>query len=233
MLPFDKAESLAVNEARLDHLASLGLDLDRKSVLEVGAGIGQLTGFFEIRGCRVCSIEGREENVRENLWRYRWRRMGPCLNGTEVYMMDLNFLLSRTSLPLTDIVFCYGFLYHTASPSDILANLSKKCMGLFLLETCVNCADDSLVKYVNESAAEADQSLDGLGCRPARDWIMAELRKHFEHVYLTKTQPRHDDFPLEWPSMNVGNTRAVFVASRHTLDLPTLTTELLTKQVRC
>ena len=43
---FLQPEALALNEARLRHLASLGLLLEGKTVLEVGAGIGLLTHFF-------------------------------------------------------------------------------------------------------------------------------------------------------------------------------------------
>lgn len=236
MLPFDKPEYLAINKARLSHLASLGLDLTNKTVLEIGAGIGQLTGFFEERDCRVVSVEGRLENIREYLRKYPerslvWRISDFDSSNTVIFYADLN-LFFRLLLPVSDIVFCYGFLYHIVDPSFTLSGLSEKCSELFLLESCVNHTDDGLIRYVSEPVTEPDQSLDGRACRPARDWIMAELRKHFDYVYLTATQPRHDDFPLEWPSQNSGNSRAVFVASRRELNLPALTTKLLTRQVR-
>src|SRR5260221_131264 len=53
------------NARRLEHLASLGIDLFDKSVLEVGAGIGDLTSFFLDRGCTVTSVEARADNVRQ------------------------------------------------------------------------------------------------------------------------------------------------------------------------
>jgi len=43
---FLEPNALALNQARLNHLATLDLPIDGKSVLEVGAGIGLLTGFF-------------------------------------------------------------------------------------------------------------------------------------------------------------------------------------------
>src|SRR5262249_50321591 len=61
---FDTPEALRINEARLEHLASLDLPLSGRSVLEVGAGVGHLTRFFVERDCRVVVTEGRAENVR-------------------------------------------------------------------------------------------------------------------------------------------------------------------------
>ena len=51
------------NSRRLEHLATLGLDLAGRKVLEVSAGIGDHTSFFIDRGCRVTALEGRLENV--------------------------------------------------------------------------------------------------------------------------------------------------------------------------
>ena len=49
--PFDVflTPEVHINRARLDHLASLGLDLQSKRGLEVGAGIGLHASFFEER----------------------------------------------------------------------------------------------------------------------------------------------------------------------------------------
>jgi len=59
---------------RLEHLASLGLDLHGKRVLEVGAGVGDHTGFFLDRDCTIVSTESKPENCRllaEMLGSYR------------------------------------------------------------------------------------------------------------------------------------------------------------------
>ena len=66
-------QAFAINEARQAHLASLGLDLAGKSVLEVGAGIGLHTEFFESRGCTVVCTDGNPTNVAEIRRRYDLR----------------------------------------------------------------------------------------------------------------------------------------------------------------
>src|ERR1700682_5619401 len=50
---FHSSSYLRHNASRQEHLATLGLDLNNKSVLEVGAGIGDHTTFFLDRGCEV------------------------------------------------------------------------------------------------------------------------------------------------------------------------------------
>src|SRR5262245_11954492 len=60
---FTKPDSLAIDKARQDHLASLGLDLEGKTVLEVGAGIGLHTQFFLDRGCAITITDGDPANV--------------------------------------------------------------------------------------------------------------------------------------------------------------------------
>src|SRR5581483_8895668 len=60
---FDAPEALEINRARMDHLASLGLAIDGKSVLDVGCGVGHLSQFFADRGCRLFCVDARAENL--------------------------------------------------------------------------------------------------------------------------------------------------------------------------
>jgi SAM-dependent methyltransferase len=213
----------------MEHLATLDLDLDNKMVLEVGCGIGLLTGFFEKRGCEVWSTDGRAENVQENLARHPYRR-------GRVFVSDLATPKSHHRFDCFkekpfQIVFCYGVLYHLADPALCIANLAQINSGLFLLETCVNPIDNGQINPADEDGKQLDQSLNGAGCRPGRDWVMAELRKHYPHVYLTATQPAHKLYPTCWPAgSEQGIVRAVFVASHTELPGFNLSTGLLTDQ---
>ncbi|MDW8100540.1 MAG: class I SAM-dependent methyltransferase [Anaerolineae bacterium] len=224
---FDAEDAMHLNYARLDHLASLGLELAGKSVLEVEAGVGWHTGFFEKLGCSVLSTDGRLKNVVEHLHRFPYRQ-------GRVVVADLSLPSSYNQFGQFDVVYCYGTLYHLADPTLCLRELAQHCGELFLLETCVFHEDNGQINPIAENAANPNQSLHGVGCRPGRDWIMAELRKHFPFVYHTVTQPNHPDFELEWPApaKSPGNNRAIFVASRHPLNLPTLSPTLLNRQAR-
>lgn len=220
-------DAIKINEARLNHLASLGLSLRNKRVLEVGAGVGLLTGFFESRGCDVTSTEGRTELISENLSKNP-RRKG------KVFCVDLMTKGSHdhlVSMGPFDIVFCYGTLYHLADPGQAILDLSAVCKGVMLIETIVWHVDDGDVRAVGESAS-LNQSLHGQGSRPARDWVLGELKKRFEHVYISTTQPRHPQFPTSWPAPEKAVNRAVFVASRTRINLPSLTEKLPMEQRR-
>lgn len=207
---FDYSESLKINDARLSHLASLGLALNNKTVLEVGSGIGLLTYFFEDRNCSVVSIDARLENVNENLRRHPNRK---------VSLADLNIKNSLDVFGKFDVVFCYGVLYHTPDPAQVIADMASVCNGMLLIETCVWSCDNGLANTVKEGPY-LDQSICGVGCRPARDWLFSELCKYFPFVYVSAGQPDHVEFPKTWPSS--GRARAVFVSSRYELSIPTL-----------
>lgn len=61
MFYFQGPHYLRHNARRLEHLSSLGLPVREKSVLEVGAGMGDHTHFYLDRGCTVCITEARPE----------------------------------------------------------------------------------------------------------------------------------------------------------------------------
>ena len=67
------------NARRLEHLASLGLPLHGKKVLEVGAGIGDHSSFYLDRGCEMLITEARPENL--EILRLRTIGAGSCAIG--------------------------------------------------------------------------------------------------------------------------------------------------------
>jgi SAM-dependent methyltransferase len=222
---FFEPDAVQINEARLRHLASLGLDLENKTVLEVGAGIGLLTEFFEKRGCIVLSTEGRPENVAEFRRRYPNRK---------VELLDLEPAADLIHLGMFDVIFCYGLLYHVSTPERVLASLSKICREVILLETCVTPGSETACYIEAEDKDNKNQAMSGHGCRPTRPWVMDILHSYFGYAYVTKTQPRYIDFDLDWVNpVSKKNHRAVFVGSKMPLDLPTLLDQPPDYQVFC
>ena len=218
--PFDvflEPGALAINQARQEHLARLGLDLTGKYVLEVGAGIGLHTAFFEERGCDVFSTDGNPINVAEMMRRYPARKLG---------MLNLDRAVGIDDLGSFDIVYCYGTLYHLRDAEGALARLASVCRGQILLETMVALGDQPELHHVAEPLT-ANQALFGVGSLPTRAWVMAALARHFGHAYTTLDQPDFSDFETDWKlTRSGGNHRAIFVGSKVPLALPALTDTL-------
>jgi FkbM family methyltransferase len=211
---FLSPDALAINEARLCHLASLGLDLAGKTVLEVGGGIGLHTCFFESLGCVVTCTDGRLDNVQETKRRY------PHRNAS---VLDLDRETDLRHLGTFDLIYCYGTLYHLSKPEEALSALAKVCRGQILLETCVTPGDEELLHPVQEPALNPNQAVSGLGCRPTRKWVMRQLREQFGWAYNSVTQPLHHDFERNWLEPAPRKLyRAIFVGSKQPLNLPTL-----------
>jgi SAM-dependent methyltransferase len=205
--------AFAINQARQSHLASLGLDLAGKTVLEVGAGIGLHTPFFLERGCTVTVTDGRPENVAEIARRHP---------GIRTAVVDLE-IDKPIELGLFDIVYCYGLLYHLSNPERALARLAAACEGQLLLETAVSPGTHDELLLVRDPDA-FNQAISGIGCRPTRLWILNRLQGLLGYGYIPRTQPDHVDFPSDWihPPIQTMH-RSIFVGSRRPLPLPTLT----------
>lgn len=202
----------AINQARQSHLASLGLDLKGKRVLEVGAGIGLHTPFFLERGCSVTVTDGRAENVAEIARRHP---------GVKTAIVDLE-VDRPIELGRFDAVYCYGLLYHLSNPQRALARLADVCDGQLLLETAVSPGTHDELLLVRDPDA-FNQAISGIGCRPTRLWILNRLKSLLGYGYIPRTQPDHVDFPADWIHTPIQTMhRSIFVGSRTPLALPTL-----------
>ena len=95
--------------------------------------------------------------------------------------------------------------------------------------------DDEAINIVSERSASPTQSILGTGCRPTRPWVFKQLKHHFKHVYVPRTQPNHEEFPIDWtrPSDHEAKlSLAVFIGSQSELDNDLLSTELLNQKIR-
>jgi SAM-dependent methyltransferase len=205
---FDTDAALQINEARLTHLASLDLPLDGRRVLEVGAGVGRLTGFFVDRGCSVVVSEARSENVHE------LRRRLPTIDAREADVEE-----SLQHLGSFDVVFCYGLLYHLESPLRALRNMAAVCDDLLLIETMVCDSRDAVLRLEDETKS-VNQALRGLAHRPSPAYLALALNRiGFEYVYAATDPPDHPDYRFPWldnldTARDGALLRGVFLASR-------------------
>lgn len=210
---FDEVAYQEINRARLAHLDSLQLGLEGRTVLDVGTGVGDLTGHFLAKGCAVTCVEGRAENV--EVLKQRFPGIPAHVANVET---DPLARLGRFQ-----IVFGYGLLYHLESPVAALRNMASVCDGLMLLETMICDCDEPVMRLIDETF-QYSQALDGIGCRPSPSFItLALLRVGFPHVYAPKHPPEHPHFQFRWRNnlesrRNKIPLRAIFVASRTPLD---------------
>lgn len=207
------------NVARLQHLFSLGLNLSNKKVLEFGAGIGDHTYFYLTQNCDIYPTEGRKELV--DIIKNRF--------GINAGVIDCE----KDKKPIeklenSDIIHCYGLLYHIKNPAEFLSWISSKSQ-ILLLETCVSSDFDKVgPNLVEENKSIPTQAISGIGCRPHRKWLEAELKKWYKYVYYPKTQPKHEQFPIDWSVKDDGNKllrRCVFICSQAPISNPNLTTQ--------
>jgi 2-polyprenyl-3-methyl-5-hydroxy-6-metoxy-1,4-benzoquinol methylase len=215
---------LRLNQRRLEHLASLGLDLIKKKVLDIGAGTGAHVPFYVCRGCEVTIADGRVANLAVARSRF------PHL---EVLLLDVENPGDEIAGRRFDIIHCYGLLYHLQHPGQAIRFMAERCDTL-ILETFAS-AKDEVSANTSPRLVDGIESLDGTGCEPTRLWVMQELRSAFAHAYVTATQPWHEDFPMDWSAelvKHIQYPRAVFVASHKPIDNPALLTELPEQQPR-
>lgn len=223
---------LAHNKARQDHLASLGLPLENRTVLELGAGAGDHTKFFLDRGCKVTVTDGRPENVEQICKEHPdWSAfIAHCDVESETSM---RWLANAFGDQKIDIVYAYGLLYHCRHPLEVIGNIHYFFTPeMLLLETCVNPMPATKTLIRNEDKNDPRCALTGIGSRPTREMIFEKLKILWPFVYLPLTQPNHVEFPLDWTNTS-GETRAIFIASTKPLVNPLLTTELPMIQTVC
>ncbi len=214
---------------RLEHLASLNLNLRKKTVLELGAGIGEHSQFFLDRGCQVFSVEPRPENVA--VIRHRHSEPSEHLNAGHHTVLqataeDAFQILENAKF---EILYNYGLLYHLADPLGFLRKSAEFCEGIYLLETAVSDLAATPSKYSEDTRDVTNSVTDDISLASRAD-IFNTLRQFFPYVYIPRRQPAHEQFLNDWtlrPEASPGRHRAVFVASVSELDNPTLSSELL------
>ena len=215
---FDTELARSINVARLEHLASLGLDLDGLRVIDIGCGPGYLARYFAERDCDVSCVDARQENI---------DRLREHLPSIPAYVMDAEDP-ALPSLGCFDVVFCYGLLYHVENPARVLRNLVALSNSLIILETIICDSPLPVVRLADEPLS-ANQALHGIASRPSPSYVAMVLdRAGFRYVYTPKRPPQHEDFLFDWrgdlaAERDGANLRCVFVASNRPVELETLT----------
>lgn len=204
------------NARRLEFLASLRLPVTSRTVLELGAGIGDHTEYFLDRSCTVTAVEGRAAAV--EVLRARFEG----IKAVTVREMDLDPPLAD-DLGAFDVVVCLGLLYHVGHARELLEWAAARTGDLLIVETIVDPAPaDRPPVAVEEDRTLPGASTHGTGSRVTRQWVWSVLADVLPHVYTPVGQVPHYEFPLDWRQPVHATTRAIFIGSRHPIADPAL-----------
>jgi 2-polyprenyl-3-methyl-5-hydroxy-6-metoxy-1,4-benzoquinol methylase len=222
------------NARRLEHLASLNLEVRNKSVLEFGAGIGDHSLFFLDRDCRVVSIEPREQNVACILHRHSTEANAFPKDRHKIIRCSAEESFSFLGDARFQIVYNYGLLYHLSDPELFLRRSALLCEELYLLETAVSNLIQTDTTYT-EDAVNLTNSIGGFCRLLSRENIFGILRECLPFVYMPITQPAHEQFLCDWsiaPEVPLNRHRAVFIGSMTPLQNRMLSNEVVERHVK-
>lgn len=205
-MSFDSDGYQNLNRIRLEHLDSLQLDIEDAEVLELGAGVGDLTSYWVQKGCMVTCVEGREENANHIKDRYR-------LGMVTTMVLDLDDV---PPFPKAyDIVFSYGILYHLRQPFTALKSWAMVCRELLLLETVISKTNMSTP--VDEDPTDPTAGINKCAIWPNYDELVCYIKDLFPCVYAPARPPDHEEYTTS-PQEAKGLVRRVLVASRSSID---------------
>jgi FkbM family methyltransferase len=198
-----------------DLKASLGLS----TALDAGCGPGFFAKILTECGLEVRGFDAREVNIDQARRRY------PNVSF-EVQNLEES---SVTKLGTSDLVLCFGLLYHLESPLRAIRHLRALTGKVLLLESMCIPAEGTVVQLREEPASD-DQSLTDLAFYPSEECIVKMMyHAGFSHVYRSKLQPDHQDFR---ETAEYARHRTVLIASNEPLDLPWLTRALENRESR-
>ncbi|MDB6109424.1 MAG: hypothetical protein JWR69_1174 [Pedosphaera sp.] len=171
---------------------------DGKTIIELGAGYGDIGRFFHQLGAKVTFIEGRKENVTEIQRRYPSMR---------VLQWDLNDPLPPTA-DKADIIIHFGLLYHLGNPEASLRNSCRACQYMMLETECCDSDDPNFVRPVKEKAYWKDHALNGEGCSPSPAFVERTLTEEgMEFERVTDARCNGGEHFYDWPIKNTGITK--------------------------
>ncbi len=215
-LDFDSNYYLEVNRARdavFQHiLPRLVRDLDLRSAVDVGCGIGYYTSYLLSLGIQVTGLDGRIENIDVARLRYAGAKF-----------MVFNIENSSNAIAgRFDLVFCAGLLYHLENPFAAIRNLRAICNSICIIESRVHWSEFPITLLVKESDSPS-QSLNRYAMIPSRRCTINMLyASGFDHVYSIEYRSGHEELKR---SVLRRPRRHFFVASLAPINMSGLMTE--------
>lgn len=212
-LVFDLPHYDSLNRARMDTveqlLGSLREQIDLRTAVDVGCGVGHFSEFLHRLGFNVLALDGRRENVSEA------KRRFPSLDFKVADAENIDI----RSLGTFDLVLCVGLLYHLENPFAAVRNLFAMTDKLAILEGMCVPGDEPSWAIRDEGKTE-DQGLRHVALYPTENGLIKLLyRAGFPFVFRFQTMPAHQAYRT---SAIWRQSRTILVAAKVSLATPVL-----------
>lgn len=203
---FDRDYYLEINEARWRAAEAILAGLPGiRTCLDVGAGPGWFAEKLRALGYRVVGAEGRAELVA--IARER-------VPDVPFSLVDVTDAVATGSLPKTDLVFCFGLLYHLENPFAAIRNFFALTGRHLLIETQILPGEGVDLRLVAEGK-NATQGLQHHALIPTRRALVKMLKvAGFQWVWRHSGEVEHPDF---FDTDERRHRREIFLATREAI----------------
>jgi SAM-dependent methyltransferase len=211
---FDNPETRRFTEDRMEFLTPFLREwrktVELKSALDVGCGLGDFSGFlWELGIATVRGVDGRAENIAE-----AHRRHPSC-----VFEVADAEELPMEQLGISDLVLCFGLLYHLENPFRAIRRLHAVTGKILLIESIVVPGEQPKMEILDETS-HTNQGLNSVALYPSEPGLVKALyRSGFPFVYGFVQMPAN---PLYRKTLLRKRMRTMLLASKIELQLPGL-----------
>jgi SAM-dependent methyltransferase len=202
---FDARLSQELNAARKQVLrpilAELKQDLQLKTAVDVGCGVGHFSNFLKELGFDVLGVDAREENVAEARQRHPHIEFR-VLNAEDAAMEKLGAF---------DLGLCLGLLYHLENPFRVIRHLSSITSKIAFVEGVCYPSTEPAMVLLDENTLE-DQAVNYLAFYPSEACLLKMLyRSAFTDCFYPRPMPAH---PFYQKNRNGFRYRTLIAASK-------------------
>jgi len=166
-----------------------------KSIVELGAGHGDVGNYFNGIGANVVCIEGRQDNV--SYIKNNFKNIKTIKKDFDIESLDIEYV---------DIIINMGVLYHLKNPSKLLIETCMLCNYIILETEVVDSRNISDITYIDENQKEYDQSLHGVGARMSVGMIEHILNTYnFKFKRIKDNSCNSGPHVYDWKEKNNGH----------------------------
>jgi len=192
-------------EKRLNFLVKvLGKEFFKgKSVLEVGAGYGDIGNFFSFLGADVTCTDARQEHLDVIKKRH------PHIK-TYLYDLDSREYPKGHENDQYDVVIHMGVMYHLIrSPESVIMRAVSrlKSGGTLILESEIADSDDPFYVRRRVESDAYDQSFSGKGNRPSAAYVERVLSESSTFIRYDSEELNCTGHRYTWEVKNTGSAR--------------------------